>query len=167
LEQTLRSPVSPGASGAQLRAALVAARGDDRPAGTGTHPKPEAMGLRPPAVIRLERTLAHWSSRDSMSKVDLRAGCPMHLPGTRECPREPQPWGRHRGTGRSGTSLLTVRANGAQVKLTAMLRTFHGKTQGQPEAIRRILRWRRRRLPSSSHSWSNTAVCRTRRSAAT
>jgi len=51
------------ASGAQLVAALAAARGQNRAARPGTHPQPEAMGLRPPAVVRLERTLAHWSSR--------------------------------------------------------------------------------------------------------
>ena len=59
-------PAQPGcpALGGQPRAPLAAARGENRPAGAGTHPEPEAMGLRPPAVVRLERTLAHWSSRE-------------------------------------------------------------------------------------------------------
>jgi hypothetical protein len=59
--QHLRLPC--GTSGAELLAALAAARCQDRPARPGTHAQPEAMGLCPPAVVRLERTLAHWSSR--------------------------------------------------------------------------------------------------------
>ena len=58
-------PAQPGypALGGKPRAPLAAARGENRPAGAGTHPEPEAMGLSPPAVVRLERTLAHRSSR--------------------------------------------------------------------------------------------------------
>src|SRR6516165_6703281 len=52
-------------SGAELRAALATASGEDGPASPGAHPQPEAMDLRPPTVVRLERTLAHWSSRCS------------------------------------------------------------------------------------------------------
>src|SRR5918996_5085001 len=46
-------------SGGELLATLAPAGGDDRPAGTGAHPQPEAVGLGPPAVVRLERALAH------------------------------------------------------------------------------------------------------------
>jgi hypothetical protein len=57
-------PVGDGsASGAEPLAALTTARRDDGPASTGTHAQPETVNLRPPTVVRLERTLAHWSSR--------------------------------------------------------------------------------------------------------
>src|SRR4051795_4851151 len=46
-------------SGGELLATLAPAGGDDRPAGPGAHPQPEAVGLRPAAVVRLERALAH------------------------------------------------------------------------------------------------------------
>ena len=46
-------------SGGELLATLAAATGEDRAARAGTHPQPEAVGLRPPAVVRLERALAH------------------------------------------------------------------------------------------------------------
>lgn len=55
-------------SGAQARAALAAAGRDDRPASAGTHAQPEAMNLRAPTVVRLKRTLAHWSSRVNCRK---------------------------------------------------------------------------------------------------
>jgi hypothetical protein len=50
-------------SGAQASAALVTPRRENRAAGPGTHAQPEAMNLRAPTVVRLKRTLAHWSSR--------------------------------------------------------------------------------------------------------
>jgi hypothetical protein len=53
-------------SDGELLAALAAARGKHGAAGPGAHPLAEAMDLRPPTVVRLERTLAHWNSRDSM-----------------------------------------------------------------------------------------------------
>jgi hypothetical protein len=56
----------PAWSGAQLLAALTTARGKDSTASPGTHPQPEAMNLRPPTVVRLERTLAHWSSTSAI-----------------------------------------------------------------------------------------------------
>src|SRR5215212_11184015 len=46
-------------SGGELLAALAATAGDDRAARTGAHPQPEAVGLGPAAVVRLERALAH------------------------------------------------------------------------------------------------------------
>src|SRR4051794_12762674 len=50
---------TPAASGRELGATLAAARGEDASAGAGTHTQAEAVGLRPAAVVRLERTLAH------------------------------------------------------------------------------------------------------------
>src|SRR3954452_6460809 len=46
-------------SGGELLAALAAAAGDGGATGAGAHPKPEAMGLGPAPVVRLERALAH------------------------------------------------------------------------------------------------------------
>ena len=46
-------------SGGELLATLAAATGEDRPARAGAHPQPEAVGLGPAAVVRLERALAH------------------------------------------------------------------------------------------------------------
>jgi hypothetical protein len=51
------------ASNGELLATLTATRGQHGTAGAGTHPLTEAVDLRPPTVIRLERTLAHWNSR--------------------------------------------------------------------------------------------------------
>ena len=50
-------------SDGDLLAALAAARGKDGAASTGTHALTEAVDLGPPAVVRLERALAHWNSR--------------------------------------------------------------------------------------------------------
>ena len=50
-------------SDGELLAALATARGEHGAAGPGTHPQAEAVDLRPPTVVRLERALAHWSSR--------------------------------------------------------------------------------------------------------
>src|SRR4051794_41649262 len=46
-------------SGGEVLAALAPTAGDDRPARAGAHPQPEAVGLGPAAVVRLERALAH------------------------------------------------------------------------------------------------------------
>src|SRR5688500_7733289 len=46
-------------SGGEVLATLAPTAGEDRPARAGTHPQPEAVGLRPTAVVRLERALAH------------------------------------------------------------------------------------------------------------
>jgi len=56
----------PAASDADARAALPAPRGQDCATGPGAHAQPEAMSLRPTAVIRLKRTLTHWNSRSGM-----------------------------------------------------------------------------------------------------
>jgi hypothetical protein len=84
-------------SGAQPLAALATTRRDDRPASPGAHAQPEAMNLRPPTVVRLERTLAHWSSRVTVRVL------------TQDCRR-------HRDVVK-GLSLLTVWAMPTQVKL--------------------------------------------------
>jgi len=46
-------------SGGELLAALAATAGKDGAAGAGTHAEPEAVGLGPTTVVRLERALAH------------------------------------------------------------------------------------------------------------
>ena len=46
-------------SGGELLATLAAATGEDRPARAGAHTQPEAVGLGPATVVRLERALAH------------------------------------------------------------------------------------------------------------
>ena len=46
-------------SGGELLATLAPTAGEDRPARAGAHPQPEAVGLGPTAVVRLERALAH------------------------------------------------------------------------------------------------------------
>ena len=51
-----RSDTDPGA-------ALAAPRGENGAAGPGAHAQPEPVRLRAAAVVRLERTLAHWGSR--------------------------------------------------------------------------------------------------------
>ena len=63
-----------GRSDGDLLAALTAASGQHGAAGPGTHPQAEAMDLRPPTVVRLERTLAHWNSRDSMRSKGQTCG---------------------------------------------------------------------------------------------
>lgn len=46
-------------SGGQAGAALGPASGENRPARSGPHPEPEAMGLGAATVVRLERSLGH------------------------------------------------------------------------------------------------------------
>src|SRR6478752_3890287 len=46
-------------SGGEVLATLAPTTGEDRPARAGAHPQPEAVGLRPSAIVRLERALAH------------------------------------------------------------------------------------------------------------
>src|SRR4051794_1814439 len=46
-------------SGGELLATLAPTAGDDRPARAGAHPQPEAVGLGPATIVRLERALAH------------------------------------------------------------------------------------------------------------
>src|SRR3954447_22133614 len=59
-------------SGGELLATLAPTAGDDRPARAGAHPQPEAVGLRPPAVVRLERALAH----EVLLRHDIGGGTP-------------------------------------------------------------------------------------------
>jgi hypothetical protein len=92
-------------------AALTAARGQDGTASPGAHPLAEAMDLRPPTVIRLERALAHWSSRCGSKLVQIReehAGRRAARPGR----IHPQA----AAAAVTWLSLLTVRAIGSQVK---------------------------------------------------
>src|SRR3954467_10561185 len=74
-------------SGGELLATLAPAGSDDRPTGPGAHPQPEAVGLRPAAVVRLERALAH-------------EGLPPHERGGAFPSRD----GKARGAGRDGGS---------------------------------------------------------------
>jgi hypothetical protein len=97
-------PMTP--SGAQPRAPLGTTRRDDGPASPGTHAQPEAMDLRPAAVVRLERTLAHWSS--TVTGQFSRAMPRGPVPGR---PRALLTRMRH-----LRVSLLTVRAITVQVK---------------------------------------------------
>src|SRR6476469_5147897 len=46
-------------SGGELLATLAPTTGEDRPARAGPHAQPEPVVLRPTAVVRLERALAH------------------------------------------------------------------------------------------------------------
>ena len=50
-------------SGSETGAALTAPRRQDRAAGAGAHPEPEAVGLGPTTVVGLERTLGHEELR--------------------------------------------------------------------------------------------------------
>src|SRR2546421_452254 len=56
---------APATSGRELGAALGPAGREDRPPRAGAHAQPEAVGLRAPAVVRLEGALAHVSSPSS------------------------------------------------------------------------------------------------------
>src|SRR3712207_5814746 len=62
-------------SGGELLAALATTSGDDRAARTGAHPQPEAVGLGPTTVVRLERALAHEEL------LRLRRSAALHPPG--------------------------------------------------------------------------------------
>ena len=71
-------------SDGELLAALATARGQHGAAGPGTHPQAEAVDLRPPTVVRLERALAHWSSSTVRRLLRVRpdhVGC--HAAGLR------------------------------------------------------------------------------------
>ena len=74
-----------GCSGRQTGATLAPAVRDDRAAGAGPHAQPKAVGLRAPAVVRLEGALAHSGapevlrvprvSRDGCWGVDRLSPC--------------------------------------------------------------------------------------------
>src|SRR3954464_14318553 len=81
-------------SGGELLATLAPTTGEDRPAGAGPHPQPEAVGLGPATVVRLERALAHEVLPQSRLAVRApggrtRRGC---RPGrrSRTQPRTPE-----------------------------------------------------------------------------
>src|SRR3954453_11371245 len=65
-------------SGGEVLATLAPTTGEDRPARAGTHPQPEAVGLGPSAVVRLERALAH----EVLLRHDIGGGTPA---GGRAC----------------------------------------------------------------------------------
>src|SRR5688500_3778582 len=80
-------------SGGEVLATLAPTAGEDRPARAGTHPQPEAVGLRPTAVVRLERALAHEvllrHDIDGAHPVGGRGrGVPVRRP--RAAPRRPR-----------------------------------------------------------------------------
>ena len=79
-------------SGGELLAALATTAGEDRAARTGAHPQPEAVGLGPTTVVRLERALAH-------------EGLPLRQRCGRRC-RTP-PGGGPRRAGADGAALRT------------------------------------------------------------
>ena len=60
---TTANPLELAKSNGQLGAALTTAGGEDSTACAGAHALAEAVDLRAPTVVRLERTLAHWNSR--------------------------------------------------------------------------------------------------------
>jgi hypothetical protein len=68
-------------------AALATASGEDRAAGTRTHPQAETVGLVPPTVVRLEGSLAHESS----PKAGAALGRPIRREDHRRSPRR-LPW---------------------------------------------------------------------------
>src|SRR3954447_23804525 len=64
-------------SGGELLATLAPTAGDDRPAGAGAHPQPEAVRLGPTAVVRLEGALAH----EVLLLHDIGGRVPARRPG--------------------------------------------------------------------------------------
>ena len=85
------SPRTGGAarSGAQARPALPTASRQDRATRAGPHPQPEAVRLRPTAVVGLKCTLAHCDSRCRAACV---VGMTAHLARRpMRCPRWPSP----------------------------------------------------------------------------
>jgi hypothetical protein len=92
-------PIQKGSS-RERTAALLAPTGDDRPAGTGTHPQPESVHTCATPVVRLKCPLAlgHgcFSSLRLTTTFDLRIV--MHR--------------RHGGLGRLCVSLVTVASTG-------------------------------------------------------
>src|ERR671916_3433618 len=70
-------------SGGELLATLAATAGDDRPARTGAHAQPKAVGLGPAAVVRLERALAHEGLPLLMTSARCGPGRAAHACGRR------------------------------------------------------------------------------------
>src|ERR671938_499748 len=98
-------------SGGELLATLAPTTGDDRPARAGAHPQPEAVGLGPTTVVRLERALAHEYSHYTTTGARLPAD------------------GRARGTGGDG-GRRTPEAPGSWFSRDA---PAHGAPCGTPE----------------------------------
>src|SRR3954447_19423671 len=102
-------------SGGELLATLAPTAGKDRPARAGPHPQPEPVGLRPTAVVRLERALAHevLPLHDIGGAHPPVGGCARGKQGARlrAIPGDPESWshGRtHRDTARSRTETRAV-----------------------------------------------------------
>jgi len=121
----LAAPGPAEPSGAEARAALVATRRENGTAGAGAHAQPEAVGLRPAAVVRLERALAHRNSR----RVDCMTFRVTRAPSAR--------WAC--GTGAAGLGLRTLMARGASVKPGTSRPARRG--QGPAGAWGRTLAW--------------------------
>jgi hypothetical protein len=58
----------------QFGAALATTRRQNGTAGAGTHPKPEAVGLSPTAVVRLEGPLAHGLAPSHQLGINTSGG---------------------------------------------------------------------------------------------
>jgi hypothetical protein len=91
-------------SGGELLAALATTAGEDCAACTGAHPQPEAVGLGPTTVVRLERALAH----EELLRLRLRmeAGADGAAPRTRRLVSADRP---HRSAGLPVRSALRGR----------------------------------------------------------
>src|SRR4051794_41437620 len=93
-------------SGGELLATLAPATGDDRPPGAGAHPQPEAVGLGPAAVVRLERALAHevllLQDIGGRAPAGRRARSGPGRGGAGRTPGDPGSWFSARKTGGGG-----------------------------------------------------------------
>ena len=69
-----RASQAPVGSDTDPRTPLTAPGRQDRAAGAGAHAQPEPVRLRTAAVVRLERTLAHWDSRYTEARVEAATG---------------------------------------------------------------------------------------------
>ena len=72
-------------SGREFAAALAPTSRDDRAPGTGAHSQPEAVGLRPAPVVRLERSLAHRRNSIMEGKGTLKPPAPAAHPRYGRC----------------------------------------------------------------------------------
>src|SRR5262249_48384159 len=62
----------------QALPALAAAAFEDRPTPAGAHPRPEPMGLRPLALLRLVSPL-HWTAQYTDAGAGVAGTIPRHL----------------------------------------------------------------------------------------
>lgn len=70
----------PRRSGRETCAATAPPGGEDGATRTGAHAQPEAVGLGATAIVRLVRTLAHWSAPVvGTALVPLRVGCTVFI----------------------------------------------------------------------------------------